>query len=331
MLNSHPLADEASAVRITIGVCTCQRPQMLTECLVSLSQLMPPFGVAASIVIVDNEASESTRELVEAFAAKSSLPMQHIAEPRRGIAFARNAIIEAALDRQADWIVMLDDDQVVPPDWLQQMKIAQARGNADVVKSSVMYRHPEPLPRWSFPRVKPFEGRLNVKTTQTNGVMFRAALVRAATRDGRHRGLRFDERFNLSSGEDRDFFARAYQAGAYMIKTPLAVATEFVPASKCSFSAQLARDYFQEITNTVQDRRFYGFAYVMLTKSLTVSGLVLGGLLHFSFAPIVMLGNRAYGRRKLLKGGKRLARAAGICTGLLGLARPQPYLRIHGS
>lgn len=331
MLNSRPIhGDAATVARITLGVCTYKRPQMLIECLSSVAQLITPYETEVSVVIVDNEISQQTRDIVELYAAQSNHPMHYIAEPRRGIAHARNAIIEAALAAKADWIVMLDDDQVVPPNWLQSMKIAQGRGNADVVKCSVRYEPQSARPLWVFPHDK-FESSYGLPTSQTNGVMFRASLVKPATRDGRDAGLRFDERFNLSSGEDRDFFRRAYEAGAYIIRTKDAVATEFVPESKCSFSAQVARVYWQNVTRSMQDRRFSGFISAMFSNSLRCIKSVLNGLLLTIFGSLAFLVHRRFGRRHILKGATKLARAAGICAGLLGTATPQPYLTIHGS
>lgn len=330
MLNCQPVTAETATVRITLGVCTYQRPQMLIQCLTSLTRLEAPFDCALSIVVVDNEFSDATREIVEAIAKRSTQRMRYVAEPRRGISHARNAVLRAALADQADWIAMLDDDQVVPPDWLRRMRAAQTRSEADVVKSSVEYEHPAPTPIWSFPRTKPFSGRFGLATTQTNGVMFRASLVRPATVDGRNLGLRFDERFNLSSGEDRDFFARAYQRGAFIIQTPDAVATEFVPLSKCSFSAQVARVYWQQVTNTVQDRRFYGVLHTMVLNSFRCVRSVLNGLFLIILGSLAAPFRPRYGRRQILRGATKLARAAGICAGILGSARPQPYLTIHG-
>jgi succinoglycan biosynthesis protein ExoM len=332
MLNSRPIYGDAAVVaRITLGVCTFRRPQMLIECLSSLAQLLAPWETEISIVVVDNEASAQTREIVELYAAQSNHPMRYIAEPRRGIATARNAIVEAALADGADWIAMLDDDQVVEPNWLRKMKTAQMRGSADVVKSSVAYEHPSPAPAWSFPRTKPFSSRFDLRTTQTNGVLFRASLVRPVTGDGRQLGLRFDEQFNLSSGVDRDFFARAYDRGAFIVQTKDAVATEFVPETKCSFSAQVARVYWQEVTNTVQDRRPFNRLHIMVSQSFRCLRHTLTGLLLMIVGSLAFPFRRRYGRQQILRGATKLARAAGVCVGILGAAKPQPYLTIHGS
>lgn len=332
MLNSRPIqGDAATAARITLGVCTYKRPQMLTECLSSLTQLIAPYDTALSIVVVDNEASAETCEIVERYADISNHPMRYVAEPRRGIASARNAVIAAALADNADWIVMLDDDQVVPPDWLRKMHGAQARALADVVKCSVLHQYPDPLPEWVFPQTKPFRGSYDAEFVPTNGVMFRASLVRPKTGDGRNLGLRFDERFNLTSGEDRDFFLRAHGLGAFIIQTPDAVATEFVPLSKCSFSAQVARVYWQEMTNAVQDRRPFGRLHNMPSNFWRCPKLFLDGSLMIIAGTLTFPLRRHRGRRRFFRGATKLARAAGICVGLVGAARAKPYLTIHGS
>jgi succinoglycan biosynthesis protein ExoM len=324
-------SDVAMVTRITLGVCTYKRPQLLTKCLASLTQLIAPYETELSIVIVDNEGSPQTREIVGLYEGVSNHPIRYIAEPRRGIASARNAVVEAALTDNADWIVMLDDDQVVPPDWLRKMHGAQARGHADVVKSSVDYQYPDPLPEWVFPRTKPFRGGCGLPDVSTNGVMFRASLVRPRTEDGRNLGLRFDEQFNLSSAEDRDFFSRAYSLGTYIVATPDAVATEFIPLSKCSFSAQVQRVYCHEVINAVQDRRLSGRLHTMPLSSWRCLNFLLSGSLMIIAGTLIFPLRRRHGRRRFFRGATKLARAAGICVGLIGAARPQPYLTIHGN
>lgn len=333
MLNSRPIyGDAATVARITLGVCTYKRPQMLMECLSSLTQLIAPYDTELSIVIVDNEALAETCEIVERYADISNHPMRYIAEPRRGIASARNAIVEAALTDNADWIVMLDDDQVVPPDWLRKMFAAQGRSRADVVKCSVLHQYPDPLPEWAFPRTKPFVGSYGMGFAPTNGVLFRANLVRPRTDDGRNLGLRFDERFNLTSGEDRDFFLRANDLGAFIIQTPDAVATEFVPLSKCSFSAQIARVYWQEMTNAVQDRRPFGRLQAAPSNGWCGAKHLLNGILMIIGGTLIFPLRRRHGRRRFFRGATKLARAAGIFAGLVRGVGAQPYLdTIHGS
>jgi succinoglycan biosynthesis protein ExoM len=179
---------------------------MLRRCLTAISKLTLLEGAGLSIIVVDNEPEPNNRAIVEEFGAV------YVHEPRRGIANARNAAVEAALDAGADFIAFTDDDCEPTRNWLCDMLDTQQQHDADIVRGRTVYRYPDPLPGWIL---KPTQklARREVRPVPplavgTNNVLFSARLVREM-------GLRFDPRFNLTGGADSDFFTRAWERGAY--------------------------------------------------------------------------------------------------------------------
>jgi succinoglycan biosynthesis protein ExoM len=312
--------------RICLGICTRQRPILLSQCLASIQDLDIPAQSGLMIVIVDNDETPIARGLVEAFQRENpDLAVFYLHEPRTGIAIARNAILRFARNHLSDWIVMLDDDQRVPHSWLVDMIEAQFKTGADVVKSSVTFHYPDPMPRWAFPKTKPHKWRLDADIATTNGVLFSGALI-----DPHDFNLRFREVYNLSSGEDRDFFKSAQLAGALIVHTPDAVAYEMLPPSRLTFMAQVQREFHQEWVNAQQDKRFHGALRTTLRKGVKAAHLIINGSVHSLLSPLSMLLSPRRGRKQLLKGAKRLAKAFGLITGLLTSARPAPYQTVHG-
>ena len=307
--------------RICIGVCTYKRPVMLRSCLSSLAPLQIPDGCALSVVVVDNDSTPTSRENVEAFNGLSEgIPFHYGHEPKRGISQARNAILDAAAGLRADWIVMIDDDQIVPIDWLLKMWSAQRETGADVVQGSVDLVYPDPLPRWAFPKQKRDKWNYDANRAATNGVLFRVGL-----NDKEGQPLRFSPDFDLTGAEDRDFFIRAKLGGARIVFTPEAVAREFVPEPKLTFLAQIRRAYCFEVVMVRQDRQLFGFLPTLATKSAKFSECLIEGLRLLAEAPFA-----ANGRKKLLKGVKKLSKAGGIFAGLTGLANAHLYENIYG-
>ena len=81
----------------------------------SLAALAQMTGGHFEIVVVDNRpARPETRSLVEGFA--SPVPVRYVAEPRPGLAIARNTGVAAASG--AGYVAFTDDDVVVDPGWL---------------------------------------------------------------------------------------------------------------------------------------------------------------------------------------------------------------------
>ena len=93
--------------RVTVIVCTRDRPDQLRECLGSITALNT---APAEVIVVDNApTSDATRELCEGLAVRC------IREPLPGQSRARNRGIS---DAAGEFIAFTDDDCVVDPRWL---------------------------------------------------------------------------------------------------------------------------------------------------------------------------------------------------------------------
>jgi succinoglycan biosynthesis protein ExoM len=292
----------------------------------SIQNLDIPEQSSLTIVIVDNDETPAARSLVEDFRAENpDLVVFYLHERRTGIALARNAILRSAKNNLSDWIVMLDDDQRVPSSWLVDLLEAQFKTGADVVKSSVTYHYPDPLPRWAFPKSKPHKWRLHAEFASTNGVLFSGALI-----DPHNFNLRFREAYNLSSGEDRDFFKSASMAGALIVHTPDAVAHEVMSPSRLTFMTQVRREFHQKWVDTQQDMRFHGAVSIIIRSSCKALQMIVHGAVLALLSPLSAAFGFRRGRKQLLKSAKRFAKAFGMIAGLISTARPAPYQNVHG-
>lgn len=110
-LEASHVENRPSAVnlRVSVVVCTRDRPRQLERCLQSLSKMT----VAPNeLIVVDNHpASSATRTVVESFPGSV-----YVAEPDRGLSRARNTGVQCA---RGDVVAFADDDTVVHPDWLR--------------------------------------------------------------------------------------------------------------------------------------------------------------------------------------------------------------------
>jgi succinoglycan biosynthesis protein ExoM len=292
---------------------------MLRRCLEAVCKLTQPEGADISIIVVDNEPGPNNRAIVEEF----GFLYRH--EPRRGIASARNAALEAALSLEPDFIAFTDDDCQPSEDWLCGMRDAQRRHNADVVSGRVAYTYPDPLPSWILKRPAIagtgretlFDAPTHVST---NNVMFSAHLVRS---DGL--GLRFDTRFNFTSGEDADFFVRAFEQGASIVEIDKAIVLEEVTPERCTYWGQVRRQYQHATADTTID--------LDRSRHLKVIAGAIGCILNASRSYIAAVTLGAFSVRRFkkhaLRGGKKLMYAAGQISVLAGY-RHEGYRVIDG-
>ena len=99
---------------ITVIIATYNRAAVLSETLEHMTKL-DRRGIDAEIVVVDNNSTDNTKQVVEGFYAR--LPIRYLFEKKPGQNCARNrALKEAALGK----IVVFTDDDIVPQrNWLQ--------------------------------------------------------------------------------------------------------------------------------------------------------------------------------------------------------------------
>ncbi len=231
------LTQTSNPMRIAICIGTYKRPELLRELLLGISQLTfcrePTPQI--EIIIVDNDPLRTAEPVCAS--VELSWPLKYFVEERRGITHVRNrAVAEAGA---ADSIAFLDDDEVPAPRWLEELLSTQHRYRADVVAGPVLPRFAPGVPGWAtssrlFHRPSFSTGQsLNICSTN-NALVRREVFLRVPT---------FDDRFNLSGGEDTHFFLRVRRAGHSIIWSQEAIVFESIARERASFLWLLRRGY----------------------------------------------------------------------------------------
>jgi glycosyltransferase involved in cell wall biosynthesis len=100
--------------RLSVVVCTRDRPAALARCLGSLTALRGSAAAAAlalEVLVVDNAPSDDRTRAVAA-----AVPgVRYVRAPVRGLDFARNCALREA---RGDFVAFFDDDVTVDPGWL---------------------------------------------------------------------------------------------------------------------------------------------------------------------------------------------------------------------
>lgn len=220
---------------ILIGVCTYNRPNMLRKCLNSIKTQEIPKGAEIIIYVADNNSEPllHIKDVVDE--CLQGLKYKYLLVEKRGISFARNAILDCAVESKADFIAFIDDDQYADLSWINNLykKITEAK--VEAVQGKVIYVLPEETPdfiqkEW---QVGYSEDTL-LKHLGTGNVIFASKLVNDW-------GLRFRNELALTGGEDLDFFLRSQHNGGKHIYTAYAVVFETVPDERATVKWQLKR------------------------------------------------------------------------------------------
>lgn len=218
---------------VLIAVATYRRPQDLAEILPLLAAQAAAVAADVRILVVDNDPDGAGAPVCERLAVPG---LRYVAEPRPGIAAARNRALAESGDHGL--LVFIDDDERPRPGWLEHLlEMHRSTGCAGVVGPVVSSFGGE-LDPWLvaggfFDRRRLPTGSL-VEVAATNNLLLDLAQVRAA-------GVDFDERFGLSGGSDTLFTRRLTAAGGRLVWCDEAVVTDVVPADRATRSWALRR------------------------------------------------------------------------------------------
>lgn len=224
-------------MKIDVCICTFRRPHV-TETIASVVAAQRPENAELRLVIVDNDADPSAQERVEHAAAQIKIPLVYVHAPGANISIARNAALDTA--RDADWVVFLDDDEVVEPDWLIALVARQTETEADAVFGHARAVYGEGAPEWMVKGdfhsqyAKPRGD--TVETGHTCNVLMRL-------RDMPWSKERFDLALGRSGGEDTEFFFRLRRQGAKYAIADGSIALEAVPPDRANLRWLLRRRF----------------------------------------------------------------------------------------
>jgi len=221
--------ESGRVIRIDILMCTFRRPEV-TQALTALTQQISPDGVELAIIVADNDATESARELVASVSKTSPIPITYIHAPKHNISVARNACLDST---NADWIVFVDDDEIAPNDWIVSLWEYANQSSVNAVFGPANAIYPDGAPSWVVQLdlhsnlAAPKRGIVETGYT-SNAMLSWKGQIWA------------DQRFELargrSGGEDTEFFFRLGRLGATFGFAEKAAVVEHVPHDRLSMT-----------------------------------------------------------------------------------------------
>jgi len=244
------MADEAgpnteagqAPVSLAVCVCTYRRPRGLEQLLQGLCtqafEAIPAPSV--TIVVADNECSDSNREICDRFAQHCPFSLVYLREARRGISYARNACLDN-LPADTEFVAMIDDDEIPDRLWLNHLLVAHNSTSADIVTGPTLPVFEAGTPAWIrnsgwFAKPQQPEGYRDLEEfppTATCNVLLRAGIF---TTDG----LRFDPALALSGSEDKLLFQDLKQRGLKFVWAAGAKTAETIPPDRANLRYMLS-------------------------------------------------------------------------------------------
>ncbi len=245
-------------------MCTYRRPNILLA-LNSLSQQELAKNIRFRVIIADNDELDSARALIKNYASNSKLDIYYVHAPKNNISIARNASLDC-VDKDADWVVFIDDDEIASPEWLNTLVSYAQRTEADIVFGPVYAQYPDSAPNWMR------EGNYHSNIPERkNGVVQTGHTCNAILKWSNDctRSQRFLVEKGLTGGEDTEYFFRLGSMGMRMDICDDAIVYEPVSEKRITYNWIKDRKirsgqsyaYHQNISNSLYAR----FEFFILT------------------------------------------------------------------
>lgn len=216
-------------MNVSICIPTRNRPDDLAECLDSIAVSGVPVP---EIVVSDDSTDERTRELV----ATRYPHVKYVFGPRRGLGPNRNSAISAAT---GDWILFLDDDARLGPDFLtEMMKARYANAGQKLIFTGIERQvkglvFPNDQTFLGFQK-RPYGDARMVNTVVINATLFPASLFKE---------MLFDPRL-IYGYDEVDIASCARGAGYHIVLVPSAI--------NLHFPSPVNRDYYSPHTEAAR-------------------------------------------------------------------------------
>lgn len=224
--------------KITIGIVTYNRNHSLAATIESLRYLKPIPDVTFELILVDNFKANHALPILEK--ANLSFEKKYFFEPRHGIPFSRNKVVDEALKGGATEVAFLDDDEEADSFWLFNLYAGFNFYKSDVIVGRHLTTYPKGTPDWAI-----HTGFFEVPRKCTGMRLGHAstANVLYSSKIFKEWNLKYNENLALTGGTDSLLAKEIVNKGGIIVYVDDAVVREEVPANRATLSWMVKRSY----------------------------------------------------------------------------------------
>lgn len=261
---------------------------MLSALIRSWAELEKPPNVDVFFVVIENHPEASTAQMARSLAATLNLEdVVFEIEPEVGIPFARNKAVAVALDRNADLILFVDDDERVTPTWLREMLRSYVNGQEMLIGGPVKVQFSEPhADKWRAIVRNGIVARYERVARKAKryfdlGLQDRIAIITnnwlADARLFTEHNLSFDTSLRFTGGEDTRFYRDVKRCGLPTGWSPNAIIYETLPKERQTLKYQFRQSMEQSKTSFNAKLREMGYLLptIRLTGDIAIRLIIL--------------------------------------------------------
>ena len=307
---------------LTIAIPTYRRPGAVVRAvrgaLAQAAAVGAPPG-AVEVLVIDNDSASSARAAVTALPAPGGAGLRYVVEERPGVAAVRNRALDEAAGRRL--LVFIDDDEEPEPGWLAALLATFADTGPAAVAGLVVPAYESAPDAWV--RAGAFFERRTWPTgtvrpvAATNNLLLDLDFVR-------NRGLRFDEAFGATGGEDTLFTRRLVAAGGEIRWCDDARVRDHVPVARLGREWILRRQRTHAATAVRVDLALAGPGLHVAGRTRALGGGLMRVLLGSARTGLGLLSGSLTHRAR---GARLVARGRGMAAASVGRGVHREYGR----
>lgn len=245
---------DAAQIEVAVTLPTFRRPDHLLKTLASLRAQRTERRFAVIVMENDDEVREGAQAAASLFESGELAGMLIVAH-ERGNCSAYNAGWSTAVLAFPDlrWLLVIDDDEIATPDWIETMCTTAERLGADIVGGPQKPIFSDPVrQKWENHPVfrAPYGQTGLVPALYSSGNLLVGREVLAAMPQPY-----LDTRFNFLGGGDSDFLSRASAAGFALGWCADAPVLETVPDRRTESDWIRARSLRNGVISTLVEQR----------------------------------------------------------------------------
>jgi glycosyltransferase involved in cell wall biosynthesis len=163
------------SISIDLIVCTYNNAALLDRTLAAISRQRVSSGVRWQVVVVDNNCTDHTPEVLEKHEWSGEAPIRRVLEPRQGLTPAR---VRGVQETDAEWIAFVDDDCLLAEDWVEEAaRFAAGHPACGAFGGEVILDWETPPPPYALKRRYAYAGKRHGETAHRRPWLAGAGMV----------------------------------------------------------------------------------------------------------------------------------------------------------
>jgi len=215
-------------IKYSVCIATYKRQKLLKKLIDSLLNQKNIDLSAVELIIVDNDAEGSARNVVEEYMGKVICSISYEIQPKKNIAITRNVAVKKAL---GIYIFFIDDDEYADENWMAALVNILLELKADASFGQVRSYFPEGIPDW-IKKSHVYNRKMNATGDRPNVLGTGNCIIKSEFFHSKN--YHFNHEYGLTGGEDNHLFSKIEIDGAKFVSCNEAITFEYVPHDRAN-------------------------------------------------------------------------------------------------